>query len=54
METRITEKDKELIRSNYKPRDKNFGTKALAEKYNVCTRTIYKITKNIIWGDINE
>lgn len=33
------------IRKNYKPCDKKFGGKALAEKFKVDTETIYKIVK---------
>ncbi len=42
----ITDEQRAEIRRLYKPRDKNFGSAALAEKYGVSRETIRLITRN--------
>jgi hypothetical protein len=49
--SKITYKDVEYIRKVYKPRDKNFGSRALASLYGVHIDTITKIVKNRNWKD---
>lgn len=43
---RLTEKDALFVRANYKPRDKEFGCRALAKKYSVTHRVISEIISN--------
>jgi len=46
---KLTQKDVDYIRTNYKFRDKNFGTVALSKKFKVCPSTISLIIKNKNW-----
>lgn len=39
------------IRKLYIPKSKEFGTVALAKKFNVCQATIYKIVKNLTYKE---
>lgn len=43
---KLTQEDVDFIRKNYKARDKVFGRKALAIKFNVNASTIYRIISN--------
>ena len=47
--TALTEADVKYIKLNYKPHDKNFSGKALAQKFNVSQKTISSIINNITW-----
>jgi hypothetical protein len=42
---KLSEKDVEFIINNYKPRDKNFGARALGRKFNISHTSILKILK---------
>lgn len=46
---KLTKTQVENIRSEYVPKSKEFGTVALAEKYDVCQSTIYKIVKGMTY-----
>jgi hypothetical protein len=48
----LTKEDVEYIRKIYKFRDKEFGGKALAEKFGVGQTTISHIIKNESWKDV--
>lgn len=49
---KLTYKEADFIRKNYIPKDKNFGRKALAKKFNVGSTTIYEIVNNLRWKEI--
>lgn len=46
---KLTQKQVDYIRKNYKFRDKNFGATALAKKFGITPSTITLITKNKNW-----
>lgn len=48
--SKLTKIDVEYIRNNYNPNDKNFSSRALAKKYNVCHETILNVIKHKTWN----
>ena len=44
----------EFIKNNYKPRDKEFGAKALGEKFKVSPKTICAVFHGQNWGDKDD
>ena len=50
---KLTNEQVKFIRGNYKPRDKNFGAKALAQKFGVCYQEIFLVISNKIFKDID-
>lgn len=46
---KLTQKDVDFIRKNYVPKDKIFGQRALAKKFNVIPNTIYEIVNYLSW-----
>jgi hypothetical protein len=48
-QSKLTQEDVELIRTVYKPRDKEFSTVALAKKYGVHRKTITRIITGQYW-----
>lgn len=47
--SKLKQADVEYIRRNYIPKDKQYGIRALARKYNVCHKTIEKILNKETW-----
>lgn len=48
---KLTQEEVNWIRANYKPRDKEFGARALGRKFNVCSATISNIVNYKSWRD---
>ena len=48
--SKLTETDIKFIREKYIPRDKKFGVRALARKYNVHHTTISHIVNGMVWS----
>jgi len=51
---KLTEEQARYIKNNYIPRDKKFGARALAKKFNVSTGPIQNIIHKKGWKNINE
>lgn len=49
---KLTDEDVKYIRSNYVPRDKDFGARALSKKFNVSHAVIEDIVHNKIYTDV--
>ena len=49
---KLTEEDVVFIRQNYKPRDREFGTRALGRKFNVSHRTIEDVVHEKTYKNI--
>lgn len=50
--SKLSEEDIIYIREKYIPRHKHFGQRALANKFNVDHKVIYKILKNISYKNV--
>lgn len=50
---KLTEEQVKYIKENYKPRDKEYGARALARKFNVSTGPIQNILSGKGWKSIN-
>lgn len=48
---KLTEKDVKYIRKHYVPGDKNFGAKALSERFRVAPQTISAVNSGQNWRD---
>lgn len=48
--SKLTEDDVRFIRKNYKPRDSEFGQKALAKMFNIDKSVISRIINRKVWG----
>mgnify|MGYP003428123665 CR=1 FL=1 len=46
---KLTFKDVEFIRNNYKARDKQFGARVLAKQFNVSEREIYRVLEKSVF-----
>ena len=46
---KLTFKDVEFIRNNYKARDKQFGARVLAKQFNVSEREIYRVLEKRVF-----
>ena len=50
---KLSQLDVDWIRANHKKNDKEFGTKPLSMKFNVCPQTITEIVHNRSWNPIS-
>lgn len=48
--SKLNNDDVSWIRNVYKPRDREFGMRALARKFNVDHSTIYAVVTNYTWS----
>ena len=53
-ENKLSLEQVEFIKNNYKPRDKEFGAKALGEKFKVSPKTICAVFYGQNWGDKDD
>ena len=51
--SKLSEEDVRYIRANYRPRDKEFGTRGLGIKFNIAQSTISKIINNKTYKNTN-
>lgn len=50
---KLTDEQVEFIREKYVPRDKNYGAKALAERFGVAHQTICAVSSGQNWNQVN-